>query len=464
MATKGAKEMIVNKLGFKSSTPKSVEAELEKVKKENTQLKKNLDEMSKQKLRSPCPDSDKSKLMERIVSLEMLRERNSQQLLAKDQEISSLSRQLAAKGGEVVVSLQKQLEQSRKEAEQREKLFQALSQETEDLKNKLAAAAKRCQTLGKHVTDVQAPSGEVAVIQEHLRDALEKNQHWLVYDQQRETYVQGILARITELEQQLNQAKQALHQPHKDGSLEGPLSPTAQRNPDEFLKVAQQELEEERVQGFRVRAELNELRAKYEERTREMIRTQEELKEERQNSRQALGEERKLATERAARLQSEMEVASARLEEERKRVTEMMSQVNLLQKSLLNQHEEQKKIAVLEKQIQLSTKDFENEKLDRQSLQHQLHKVLKELRKARDQITRLESTKQQRETRFSEPSSYEKLDRGRLTIHDHILNPTSPMKGPGTLDESILECPNCRALYPTSQHRELLAHLDYCFN
>lgn len=43
-------------------------------------------------------------------------------------------------------------------------------------------------------------------------------------------------------------------------------------------------------------------------------------------------------------------------------------------------------------QIQLSAKESENEKVDRQTLQHQLHKVLKELRKARDQITRLESS------------------------------------------------------------------------
>ena len=41
--------------------------------------------------------------------------------------------------------------------------------------------------------------------------------------------------------------------------------------------------------------------------------------------------------------------------------------------------------------IQFSAKDFEDEKLDRQSMQHQLHKVLKELRKARDQIAKLES-------------------------------------------------------------------------
>ncbi|XP_076856815.1 centrosomal protein of 55 kDa [Brachyhypopomus gauderio] len=460
MAAKGAKESIVNKLGFKSSVSKAVEAELEKVRKENAQLKKNLDEMSKRKLRPTCPDSDKSKLLERIVSLEMLREKNSTQLLAKDQEITSLRQQLAAKSGQVVVSLQNQLDQTRKEAEQREKLFQALSHETEDLKNKLAAAAERCQTLEKRVTDVQVPPGEVAVIQEHLRDALEKNQQWLIYDQQREAYVQGILARITELEQQLKQAKQALHQPHKDDSLEGPGSPAAQTNQDELLQVVRQQLNEERAQGASVRAELNELRAKYEEQTQEMKHTQEE----RRNSRQALVEERKLAAERAARLQADLEVADVRLEEERKRMAEMMMQVNLLQKSLLNQHEEQKKIAVLEQQIQLSARDFENEKLDRQSLQHQLHKVLKELRKARDQITRLESSKQHRETRFSEPSSYNKLDLERLTIHDHILNPTSPTKSHSTLDESILECPNCQASYPTSQHRELLAHLDYCFN
>ena len=38
--------------------------------------------------------------------------------------------------------------------------------------------------------------------------ALEKNQQWLTYDQQREAYVQSIVARSVELEQQLAQAKQ----------------------------------------------------------------------------------------------------------------------------------------------------------------------------------------------------------------------------------------------------------------
>lgn len=42
-------------------------------------------------------------------------------------------------------------------------------------------------------------------------------------------------------------------------------------------------------------------------------------------------------------------------------------------------------------QILLSAKDFENERIDRHHMQHQLHKVLKELRMARDQISKLES-------------------------------------------------------------------------
>lgn len=49
--------------------------------------------------------------------------------------------------------------------------------------------------------------------------ALEKNQQWLVYDQQREVYVQSVLARTAELEQQLAQAKQ--QQPKQESTSDG---------------------------------------------------------------------------------------------------------------------------------------------------------------------------------------------------------------------------------------------------
>ncbi|KAM9561550.1 centrosomal protein of 55 kDa-like isoform 2-T4 [Salvelinus alpinus] len=446
MASKSTKEIIVNKLGFKSSSSKQADMEMDRLRKENNHMKKMMDEISKRTARPP--DLDKSKL------LETLRERNTQQLLAKDKEVETLRQQLSSSGGEVVASLQSQLDQGRREAEHREKLFQSLSEETGNLKNKLVAVSARCQELEEQFPDFQngrVPTGEVAVVQDHLRDALEKNQQWMVYDQQREAYVKAVLARTLELEQQLNQA---LQQQHKEGDSAAPekSSPQLQEYYDKLLLHAKRDVEAQKEATARVQG-------RYEERCREVAEAREQLQAERLSSRHTVSEERKCLADRANRMRSERDSMDARLEEERKRSAELLLQVNLLQKSLLNQNEEQRRVAVLEQQIQLSAKDFENEKLDRQSLQHQLHKVLKELRKARDQITRLESSHQQRESRFSEPRSYNKLEFDRLSIEDPI--PTSPSKN--LLDESFLECPKCRAPYTTSQHRELLAHLDYCF-
>lgn len=48
---------------------------------------------------------------------------------------------------QVVASLQAQLEQRRKEVEQKDLLFQNLSQETQNLKNQLVTVSSRCQSL-----------------------------------------------------------------------------------------------------------------------------------------------------------------------------------------------------------------------------------------------------------------------------------------------------------------------------
>lgn len=63
MTSKGAKETIVTRLGFKSSSSGSkAEAELDKVRKENAHLRKKIDELAKRHVKPP--DSDKSKLLE----------------------------------------------------------------------------------------------------------------------------------------------------------------------------------------------------------------------------------------------------------------------------------------------------------------------------------------------------------------------------------------------------------------
>ncbi|XP_061088868.1 centrosomal protein of 55 kDa [Conger conger] len=473
MANKTTKETIVNKFGLKLTGTK-VETELDKLKKENAFLKKTLADRSNQK--SKAPASEESKLLERIISLETLRERNSQQLLTKDQEIAKLRQQLQAKGGDIVASLQSQLEQKTKEAERRENLVQSLTEETRNVKNKLAAISSRCQELeNRHGkiedpgiqgsrADGQVPPGDVAIVQEHLRDALEKNQQWLVYDQQRESYVKAVLARAAELEQQLNQASHALQQQHKEGHSDDEKYTQMQEHYAQLLLKAQTDLESQREQLAQGQAVLADLRRRYDDRARELDEAREQLQGERLSVRRSVEEERRASSQRSDRLRAELENMDTRLAEERKRSADLLLQVNNLQKSLLNQHEGEGRIAGLEQQIMMSAKDFENEKLDRQSLQYQLHKVLKELRKAREQIAKLESTKQQKESRFSEPTSFGRLELEKLSIEDPCSKHMSPSKIPNLLDESFLECPECRTKYPTSQHRELLAHIDVCLS
>lgn len=490
MTSKGNKETIVSRLGFKSSSSPKVEAELERIRKENAHLRRKIDELAKRHIKSP--DIDNSKLLERILTLETLRERNNQQLLAKDQELEKMRQQLSAKGGEVVASLQSQLEQRRKEAELKDALLQSLTQETENLKNNIATVSARCQSLETQVNG-QVPPPDLAMVQDQLRDALEKNQQWLVYNEQREAYVRSILVHTRELELQVAQTKETKPEATADGKCAELKSRYEQRlsdmqkvldsHKDQVTRV-QQELSKQKEQTLKAQSELQSQKAKvnktqeellslqrrhedkcselssflrkYTEAKKELEEAKIQLQAERLGSRRAVCEERMVSSEKADRKRMELDNMEARLVEEKKRSADLLLQVNILQKSLLSQHEE-RGMSALEQQIQLSAMEFESEKIDRQSMQHQLHKVLKELRKARDQIDKLEFVKQTN-ARFSEPSNYNRFEFERLTLN----NPTSPTKSTNLLDESFLECPKCHASYPTSRHRELLAHIDFC--
>lgn len=71
MTSKGARENLVARLGFKSSNSVSkAEAELEKLKQENAHLRRKIDEVTKRHIRPPS--SDKTKLLEVKNSLSCL--------------------------------------------------------------------------------------------------------------------------------------------------------------------------------------------------------------------------------------------------------------------------------------------------------------------------------------------------------------------------------------------------------
>lgn len=46
------------------------------------------------------------------------------------------------------------------------------------------------------------------ILHVHLRQALEKNQQWLVYDREREDHIQAVVSRVKQLEQELAQARE----------------------------------------------------------------------------------------------------------------------------------------------------------------------------------------------------------------------------------------------------------------
>ncbi|KAM9817535.1 LOW QUALITY PROTEIN: uncharacterized protein ACB057_002829 [Neosynchiropus ocellatus] len=436
MASKGVKDSLVNKFGIRSHGPLAKsEMELERVRKENAHLKKKVDEL---KCHVKSPDSERSKLLE------------------------------------VVASLQAQLVQQKQAVEQKEKMLQSMSKEMESLKS----------------MNQQATVGGLSVVQDQLRDALEKNQHWLVYDQQREAYVQSVVARSLELEKQLAEVK--LRQGKNETSLDGSnkeaqlqvdckqLILEVQSHKDQVSRT-QHELVEQKAQTSKTQAELQSQReqvirlqgelmvqkkmyedkcgelshfsGKYKEKCSELEEVELHLQKLRLDDRNIRFLERR-DSEQEVRLKEELEGKNILLEVERKKSTELLQQVRMLQESLLSQVEQQRQMASLEQQILLSTKDFENEKANRQCIHEELHKVLKELRKARDDISHLEYTKKE-EVCFSKPSSHNK--------HQHVTDDVKSCSRVTTLlDESFLECPNCQSTYPASRYRELLAHIELC--
>ncbi|NXV18633.1 CEP55 protein, partial [Cepphus grylle] len=464
MNSKTAKGIIIGKWGVKSGSSRA-ESDRGKYKQENAALRNSfLEEAEKGK--SKKTDSERNGLLEKILSLEKEKEKHNHLLGEKDKEIQNLKDKLRSKTKNSEVSLlQSQLEEKTKEAETREQLFSSLLEEMNCLKCNLSTVTAKCselenragtsQAFQEAVTNSTGSPTNLYEVEKQLKDALEKNQQWLLYDQQREAYVRGLLGRIFELEQKSEIVSQ---QESKEFKSEGHLQEEKQKYYDQLLLTAKSDLETERHTVTQLRSELNEFKKKYEETQQEIMSLNALLQSQQVAEMKTLENENKIKEEKVQRLKQENETIKGQLREEKKKSEDLLCQVQLLRKSLLKQQEEHTRIALLEKQVQICTIDFENEKLDRQNLQHQLNKVLKELRKAREQITRLEPLKLHESGHVEPQEDLQAVFEEKLTTYDR----SPSLKHSSLLDESFLECPRCKVQYPTSQHRELLAHIDFC--
>ncbi|XP_004680675.1 PREDICTED: centrosomal protein of 55 kDa [Condylura cristata] len=461
MSSRSPKVLIKTKWGSKPTNSKS-ETALEKFRGETAALKTSVDEITIGK--GKLTDKERHRLLEKIQVLEAESEKNAYQLTEKDKEIQRLRDQV--KGKYNTTTLLEQLEEKTKEGERREQLLKSLSEETDILKKQLSATTTKLAELESkastlRISQTMATScfnssmSNIHEMEIQLKDALEKNQQWLVYDQQREAYVKGLVAKISELEQKLETVAHSLPQQSKKTESEGYLQEEKPKHYSHLLTNAKKELEVERQTITQLSLELSEFRRKYEEAQKEVQDLNQLLCSQRKADVQHLEDDRH-KTEKIQRLKEENDIARGKLEEEKKRSEELLSQMQFLYTSLLKQQEEQKRVALLEQQMQACTLDFENEKLDRQNMQHQLHVILKELRKARNQITQLESLKQLRELAFTEPLvSFQGENENRVKV-------ASPKSPAAALNESLVECPKCNIQYPATEHRDLLVHVEYC--
>ncbi|NXC99303.1 CEP55 protein, partial [Certhia familiaris] len=450
MNAKTAIDRIIGKGGLKSGNSRA-DSGLEKGKQEGAAPRRAVEEVCKGRMTDP----ERSGLLQKILSLEKEKEKYNHLLGEKDREIRNLKDKLSSKTKNNEVSLlQNQLEEKIKEAERREQLLCSLSEEINRLKCNLSAVMAKCSDLENKASSTSQASQEAPTnsteVERQLKDALEKNQQWLLYDQQREAYVRGLLGRIFELEQK---AEIVSKQEPKSNS-EGHLEAEKQGYYDQLLLTAKSDPETERCTITQLRSELKKT---YEETQGEMMSLNALLQSQQVTEMKTQENENKMK-EKAQRLKQENEIIKEQLRKEKERSEDLSCQVQLLRKSLVRQEAEHTRIALLEQQIQICTTDLENGKLDRQNLKHELNHVLKELRKAKEKITRLEPLKLRESGHMESQEDLQAVFDKKLTTYDR----SPPLKHSSCLDESFLECPKCKVTYPTSQHRELLAHIDFC--
>ncbi|XP_066179928.1 centrosomal protein of 55 kDa [Sylvia atricapilla] len=455
MIAKTAIDRIIGKGSLKSGNSRAGSG-LDKGEREGAARRKSVEEAAADK--GKMTDPERSGLLQKILSLEKEKEKYSHLLGEKDREIQNLKDKLRSKTKNSEVSLlQNQLEEKTKEAERREQLLCSLSEEINRLKGNLSATMAKCSDLENKASSTSQASQEAATnsneVERQLKDALEKNQQWLLYDQQREAYVRGLLGRIFELEQKA----EIVSQQESKSNSEGHRQEEKQEYYDQLLLTAQRDPETERRTITQLKSELNELKKTYEETQREMMSLNALLQSQRVAEMRTQENENKIK-EKAQRLKQENETIKEQLREEKEKSEDLLCQVQLLRKSLVRQEAEHTRITLLEQQIQICTTDLENGKLDRQNLKHELNHVLNELRKAKEKITRLEPLKLREPGHMESQEDLQALLDKKLTTYDR----SPPLKHSSCLDESFLECPRCKVPYPTSQHRELLAHIDFC--
>ncbi|TMS04308.1 hypothetical protein E3U43_009465 [Larimichthys crocea] len=299
-------------------------------------------------------------------------------------------------------------------------------------------------------SDELASTNSVIKLQNLLTDALEKNKQWLEYDQQREAYVRAILARMSWLEKQLDEANQSRSQQHNvdhsDGEPEGQWAAGTHNWGNKGNRLSQQE-----------KVQISETQEHYEK----LLQTTKDVLEEHREQVDITHHELIKTQNWCKEIESEVEELKQQFcaeklskegapeddhgtEDEEQQVKDEISD---LQNRL---DQEKRRSANLE--IKISSQDLEGERQDSSYLKRQSMRVLKTLKKKIDRVTEQRDKQDHSSCEVAHPQPVSSGD---------VLTSSPPTS---LLNESFLECPSCHAEYPASHYQELINHIEICLD
>ncbi|XP_061796179.1 centrosomal protein of 55 kDa-like [Nerophis lumbriciformis] len=292
------------------------------------------------------------------------------------------------------------------------------------LKNKFTIL---CDPKG-NASHEQASSSDAAELQKKLDEALAKNHHWHVYDQQREAYVRAVVNKMTWLKKKLDETTQAQSKQHNKDLSEGNRDSLS-----DFIDYFESSLAKDQVKLAILEQQLDEAHEDFAQANDRCVEKECEVND----------------------LKQKLEGYHHRCEENEQYINELQSkmdedrlQFSIFRRCMVDRyHADQEKIENLQRQVRISSQELEDEVQESSYLKKQMNRFRNVMRRT---LTK-KSTKRKQHKAVYEGDE------------DDVVTPCLSATSESSIaDGSFLSCPLCWIQYPVSQYEELLNHVDVC--
>ncbi|XP_066277486.1 TNFAIP3-interacting protein 2-like [Branchiostoma lanceolatum] len=372
----------------------------------------------------------------------------------------------------MIASLRDRLRELERNSQTQDVLCKSLTEESETLRTRLQATAEMCNELAKKLEaekvcrkngdaseDLEKEMRQMSVsedrrykqerrraqeeitrLQGQVKELVDMNTRWQIYNDQREQYVQQLRDKQLQLE----------NRPTPSAPAQSGLTEEQQRRIDQTILNAKRETEKTKEEAMRLHDDLT------------------------------------VARNIAFELQAQVEQLQMEKDHSRREIAALRRQEAFVPSDA------QETIQMLQQQVQVCTEDFQAERQDRETLQTRLDELFaaqerdqQVITMLREQVRQLQSTGYrapfarpcQTEYRRNQPVEQSMLiaRRGHNYNH-HGYDVIDGMQedddlatdGVGSDEESagrkehMLYCPRCKREYSKDKHDQLLEHIDVC--